>query len=231
MSTASKSESTFAILLRDPEKAVQACLSGVGRRELSRTALASFFIGTLTFGGVVGCFRGDLQLLFAAIKMPLLLLGAVITTVPAVWALGATEERAWPMRSAASLMLVAAGRAALVLAALAPLLWLALDLIGGYHLSSFLAACALGIAGLAALSVVLRGMRGMPMGTLALAGFVFGLSLLHSGWVLRPWLVRPGNPEIVFMRTERGVGALGSLVMSAARGAGDPRGYESEGAR
>ena len=231
MSHASNSESTFAILLRDPEKAVQACLSGIGRRELARTVLASFFVGTLTFGGVVGCFRGELQLLFAAIKMPLLLLGAVVVTVPAIWALGATEERAWPMRSAASLMLVAAGRAALVLAALAPLLWLAMDLIGGYHLSSSLAAGALGIAGLAALSIVLRGMRGMPFGTLALAGLVFGLSLLHSGWVLRPWLVRPGNPEIVFMRTERGVGALGSLMRSTTRGANDPRGYASEGAR
>ena len=48
---------------------------------------------------------------------------------------------------------------------------------------------------------------------------------------LQPWLVRPGNPEIVFMRTERGVGALGSLVMSGRRGADDPLGYESEGAR
>jgi hypothetical protein len=223
--------STFAILLRDPEKAVHACLSGEGRRELARTSMLSFLVGALLFGGVVGAFRGDLQLIFAAIKMPLLLLGAMVTTVPAVWALGATAERAWPLRAAASLMLVAAGRAALVLAALAPLLWLTMDLIGGYHLSAFLAAAALGVSGLASLSVLLRGMRGMPWGTLALAGCVFGLSLLHSGWVLRPWLVRPGNPEIVFVRTERGVGVLGSLAMSGQRGMHDPRGYESEGAR
>lgn len=224
-------ESTFATLLRDPERAVRACLSGEGRRALGQTALLSFFVGTLLFGGVVGSFRGELQLVFAAIKMPLLLLAAMVTTVPAVWALGATEERAWPMRAAASLMLVAAGRAALVLAALAPLLWLAMDLVGGYHLSAFLAASALGVSGLAALSILLRGMRGIPGGTIALAGCVFGLSLLHAGWVLRPWLVRPGNPAIVFMRSERGVGVFGSLSMSGARGMNDPRGYESEGAR
>ena len=221
--------SPFLILLRHPDLAARACFTGQGRAPLVRTALLSVLIGGAIFGGVVGSFRGDLQVVFAALKLPLVLIGALVVTAPALWALGATEARPWPLRSASSLVLVAAGRAALVLAALAPLLWLAMDLCAGYHLSAALAAATLSLAGISGLVVVARGLAGMAKGALVFSSLVFLVGLAQSGWVLRPWLVRPGNDDIVVVRTERGVGAFGSVTDSLRWGLSDPSGDTIEG--
>lgn len=225
----SHENSPLLVLLRDPDAAVRACFTGEGRRELGKSALLSLLVGGALFGGVVGSFRGDLQIGYAALKLPLVLLGALVVTAPALWALGATSERPWPLRTATSLVLVGAGRAALVLAALAPLLWLAIDLYAGYHLSAVLSAFTLGLAGLAGLGVIMRGLRGMARGTLVLSSLVFLLGLAHFGWTLRPWLVRPGSDDVVFVRTERGVGVFGSVSSSARHGFRDPSGDTLEG--
>jgi hypothetical protein len=219
----------FVVLLRHPDLAVAACFTGVGRRELTRTALLSLLIGGALFGGVIGSFRGDLQVLYAAFKLPLVFLGALVVTAPALWACGATDDRPWPLRTATSLVLVGAGRSALVLASLTPLLWLAIDLYAGYHLSAVLAAATLGLSGLAGLGVVMRGLAGMARGTLVLSSLVFFLGLAQFGWTLRPWLVRPGSDEIVLVRTERGVGVFGSVAQSARHGFDDPSGDSLEG--
>lgn len=222
--------SPFLVLLRDPEAAVSSCFTGEGRRELGKSALLSLLIGGAIFGGVLGSFRGDAQVLYAAIKLPLVLLGALVVTAPALWAVGATRERPWPLRTASALVLVGAGRAALVLAALAPLLWLAIDLYAGYHLSAWLSAVTFGLAGLAGLGVIMRGLSGMARGTLVLSSLVFLLGLAQFGWTLRPWLVRPGSEDIVLVRTERGVGWVGSVAASARHGYEDPSGDSIEGA-
>lgn len=219
----------FVVLLRDPDAAVRACFTGVGRKELTRTALLALLLGGALFGGVVGSFRGELQVLYAALKLPLLLLGALVVTAPALWAFGATDERPWPLRTATSLVLVGAGRAALVLASIAPLLWLAMDLYAGYHLSALLCATALGLGGLAGLGVVMRGLSGMARGTLVLSSLVFFLGLAQFGWTLRPWLVRPGSDDVVLVRTERGIGVFGSVLESARHGYDDPSGDSIEG--
>ncbi len=219
----------FAVLLRHPELAARACMTGEGRAELTRTALLCLLICGATYGGVIGSFRGDLQVVYAALKLPLVLLGALVVTAPALWAFGATHETPWPLRSATSLVLVAAGRAALVLAALTPLLWLAIDLYAGYHLSAMLSALTLAVGGLASLGVVARGMKGMKLGALVLASLVFMLGLGQFGWTLRPWLVRPGSDDVVFVRTERGVGVFGSITESTRNGLRDPSGDSIEG--
>lgn len=227
--TAEQGPSPFLVLLRHPDLAARACFTGAGRAALVRHAMIALVVGGAIFGGVVGTFRGDQQVLFAALKLPLVLIGALVVTAPALWALGATEDRPWPLRAASSLVLVAAGRAALVLAALAPLLWLAIDLYAGYHLSAVLAAATLALAGLAGLLVVARGLAGMARGALILSSLVFLVGLAQFGWVLRPWLVRPGNDDIVLVRTERGVGAFGSVAESVRFGLRDPSGDTIEG--
>lgn len=220
--------SSFDVLLREPAIAVRQCLEGSRVAPLARTALVALLCGGAIYGGVLGSYRGELQIAYAALKMPLLFVGALAVTAPALWALGAAAGKTWSLRSVSSLVLVAAGRAALVLLALAPLLWLAIDLGSGYHFSTFLCAATFGLAGLTALGTLVRGLGVSHVGTTLAAAVVFLAALAQTGWVLRPWLGRPSQP-VVFVRTEAGVGPLESVFESARLGIDDPTGLELEG--
>lgn len=221
--------SSFDVLLREPGLAVRRCLAGDGVAPLVRTALLSLLVGGAIYGGVIGSYRGELQVAYAALKMPIVLLGTLVVTAPALWALGAAAGRTWSFRAVSSLVVCAAGRAALVLLALAPLLWLAIDLGSGYHFSTFLCATTFAVAGLTGLGTLVRGLGVARLGTGLAAAVVFLAALAQSGWVLRPWLGRPSQP-VVLLRTEAGVGPLESVVTSARLGTGDPTGLELEGA-
>jgi hypothetical protein len=217
----------FQLLLRDPAEAARRAILG-DANVLARVALLTLVVGTAIYGAVLGTYRGELQVAFAAIKMPIVLLGALVVTAPAVWAIGAAGGRAWTLRAAGSLVLVAAGRASLVLVTLAPLLWLAIDCHAGYHFASLLSSCAFGLAGLVALGTLVRGVgRGGGMVGLV-AAVVFLSALAQTGWVLRPWLGRPSQP-VVFVRTEAGVGPIASFFASTRYGMEDPTGHSIEG--
>lgn len=220
--------SSFEVLLREPTLAVRRALSGENSAPIARAALLSLLVGSALYGGVLGSYRGELQVLYAALKMPLVLVGTLVVTAPALWALGAASGRTWTLRAVSSLVLVAAGRAALVLSALAPLLWLVIDLGAGYHFSTFLCAATFALAGLAALLSLVRGLGATHLGVALAAAVIFLVALAQTGWVLRPWLGRPSQP-VVFLRTEAGVGPLESVVESARLGVGDPTGVELEG--
>jgi hypothetical protein len=215
------------VLLRDPTLAAQRAITG-HHPSLVRTALLSLLVGSAIFGGVLGSYRGELQVAYAALKMPLVLLGALVVTAPALWALGAASGRAWTLRCVGALVVVAAGRAALVLVALAPLLWLAIDLGTGYHFSSFLAAGTFALAGLVALAALVRGLGRSGVLVGICAAVVFLSALAQTGWALRPWLGRPSQP-VVWVRTEAGVGPVESVLESTRHGIDDPSGQDFEG--
>ena len=115
-----------------------------------------------------------------------------------------------------ALTLAAAGRAALVLLAFAPLLWLAYDLGLGYHAAALAATGAYGLAGLAALGVVLRGLgRRAHAITTALAFVaVFVAAGGQTGWILRPYLLRPQTEGVPFLRSVEG-GFADAIVRSS----------------
>lgn len=219
--------SPFDALVRDPSLAARRALTGADT-PMVRGALLALVVGSALYGGVLGSYRGELQVLYAALKMPLVLVGALVVTAPAVWALGVASGRSWTLRSAGSLVLVAAGRAALVLVSVAPLLWVAIDLGAGYHFASFLAAIACGLAGIVALGTLFRGLGPSGVVTGLAAALVFLSALAQTSWALRPWLGRPSQP-VVFVRTEPGVGPLESVFESTRLGVGDPSGDSLEG--
>jgi hypothetical protein len=221
--------SSFEILLRDPALTARRALEGgAGASALARTALATLVFGAMLFGAVIGSYRGELQSLYAAIKMPMVLIGALVVTTPAVWALGASTGRAWTLRAVTSLVLAAAARAALVLVTVAPLLWVAIDLGAGYHFAALLATIAFSLGGLVALATLLRGIGADGLAVPACAVLVFVSGLAQTGWALRPWLGRPSQP-VSFVRTEAGVGPLESVARSFDLGIGDPTGRDVEG--
>lgn len=196
----------IGLLLRDPREVARRCLAEEGLRPLAAASLGALAVGAAVFGGVVGSFRGGSQIAFAASKMPLALVGALVLCVPAFHAVAAALGRAWPLRAVVALTLAAAGRAALVLLAFAPVLWLLFDLGLGYHAAALAAAGAYAVAGLAALGVILRGLGdGAHRLTTAV---VFAALFLAAGgqtsWVLRPYLVRPRTEEAPFVRGVEG---------------------------
>ncbi len=219
----------FELLLREPGLAARRALEGgPASTTLARTALATLALGAVLFGAVLGSYRGELQPLYAGLKMPIALVGALVVTTPAVWSLGAASGRAWSLRAVTTLLLVAASRAALVLVALAPLVWLVIDLGAGYHFSALVATSVYALASLAALATLLRGVGSAGIGVVLCAALVFASGLAQTSWALRPWLGRPAAPVAPF-RVEPGVGPLESIAQSFALGTTDPLGLEIEG--
>jgi hypothetical protein len=208
-------------LLRAPADIATSCREDRDTRAIVAVSLAAVLVGSTVFGGTIGSFRGGVQIPYAAVKLPLAMLATLALSAPAFHALAAGLGRAWPMRSVVALALAAAGRSALVLLAVSPVLWLLYDLGLGYHAASLAAALAYAVAGLAALGVVLRGLgegAGQKLTALAFAGVFFAVGG-QTSWILRPYLVRPRTDHIPFVRAREG-GFLDAIHKSTRSAAG-----------
>lgn len=213
--------SGLEILLRNPAETARRAIAGESMRPLVATSIAAIVAGGAAFGGVVGSFRGGAQIAYAGVKLPLALLAILVLCVPAFHAIGAALGRAWRYRAVIALSLAAAARGALVLLALAPVLWLAIDRGLGYHATALAATMAFAIGGAASLGVLLRGL-GSGTGQLTCALAIAMVFLAVSGqtsWILRPWLVRPRSEDVPFVRAREG-GFADALVTSSRSAAG-----------
>lgn len=180
-------------LLRAPDEIASACREDRDLRAITATSLAALIVGSLVFGGVIGSFRGSTQIVYAAIKVPLAMAVTLALCVPAFHAIAAGLGRPFPIRSIVALALAAAGRASLVLLALAPMLWLVFDRGIGYHAAALASAFAYALAGLAAVSVLVRGLgegSGRALTAIAFAAVFFAVGG-QASWILRPYLIRP----------------------------------------
>lgn len=228
------SAAALAELLRRPGEVARRCRDDEGLRELTGTSLAATVAGAAAFGAVLGGSRGELQALFSGVKLPLAVLGALVVCVPAFHALAAALGRPWTMRRMVALVVAAQGRAALVLLALAPILWLAIDFGAAYHATIVCAITAYGIAGLAALSVLLRGLaepgeRGGRDRWVIAGAFVvlFAAVSGQTAWSLRPYLGRPTHADVPFVRDVEG--SFADAVVTNARSAAGF--YDTRGGR
>lgn len=211
----------LAELLRDPSEIARRCREDDGVREIAVVSLIAITVGSLAFGGVLGSFRAETQILWSGIKLPLAMLGTLALCVPALHGVACALGRPRPMRATATLVLAATARAALVLLAASPVLWLAIDSGLGYHASALLAAIVYGLSGLAALGIVLRGLGAGP-GWLTTAVAFVAIFLAVGGqvaWNFRPFLGRPSQSSIPFVRAPEGSFA-DALVTSAQSAAG-----------
>ena len=159
------SAAILTALLRDPAEIAERCDRPEGLRELALTSVGCLAIGAAVFGGVLGSFRGGPQIAFSAIKLPAALFATLVVCVPAFHSLAVGFGGRRSFSSVAALTLAASARAALVLLACAPVLWLAVDRGLGYHAS--------------VLTAVL-----MP--TTIVTG-LFGMNLQGIPFASRPW--------------------------------------------
>jgi hypothetical protein len=222
------SDAIVTSLLRDPGEVAERCARGVGLRELTGKALICVIVGAALFGGVLGSFRGGPQIAYSALKLPLALLATLVVSVPAFFALTIGLGGRTRFRSIVALSLSAAARGALVLAACAPVLWLAVDRGLGYHAAVLLSTCMYLVAGLAALDILVRGLGGVlrSLITSALCGIVFFAVLGQTAWMLRPFLGRPAQQAVPFVRKREG-GFADALLQSSKSARGVYRVVES----
>lgn len=216
-----------AAVLRDPNALVDAHDNGVDLPRLAPPLLAITLIGGALFGLMVGSQRGELQLLYAAVKMPVLLLAPPLVALPALhslWRAAGVEVR-WGRLSLAALAAMA--RSAVLAAALGPVLWLLYSLRLDYHDAVLLMVASIGLAGLPGVAALVRALpKGGDLRFLAAAGSALALFLAfaQTGWLLRPFIARP-QAEVSFLRpVEEDV--FSSLSATRASSKGDYRGWE-----
>lgn len=206
-------------LLRSPAAIAKNCRTDQDLRAIALTSLAAIVAGGMAFGGVIGSFRGGIQIFYGALKVPLAMVMTLAVCAPAFHALAAVLGRPWPMRSVISLVLAAAARSSLVLLAFTPALWLGIDWGLDYHKSAMVASMAYSLAGLAALGVLVRGIgkgQGQWLTTAAFIGMFFAVGG-QTAWILRPYLLRPRTENIPFVRAREG--GFADALLTASRSA------------
>lgn len=214
-------------VLRSPESLIEG----------DRVPLATVVPGLLAlvaiagglFGIVVGSYRGGIQHLYAAIKLPVVLLLPLLVALPAILALYRAAGVALRYERLAFAAIVGVTRASLLAAAMGPALWLLYSVRLDYHRAVMSLVAALVVAGVVGLVTVARLLPGggrlrgcAHLASLVLAGLVFA----QGGWLLRPFLVRP-RAEITFVRPiEADVFSSVDAAWSSANG--DYRGWDAE---
>jgi hypothetical protein len=189
-------------LLRSPELLVEKLRDRSAQALLYRASLLVIVAGTMVFGAVLGSSHGLRQSCYSAVKLPAAFLLTLLLVSPALAAIASALRRPLDAAQSTLLVLSAAARASLVLLALAPVVWLALSRGMQYHRGIAVAVACYGLAGIAALKLVLRG-----LGSGWRARFIvlfFAVTLVPAGaqsaWMLRPFVGRPSQASVPFLR-------------------------------
>ena len=193
-------------LLRSPEAVAERIRRREDLRPLVVAALLALGLGAGTFGAVLATARGGVQLGYSALKLPLAVLVTLCLCVPAFAAIARGLGRNIDLGGMVGLSLSAAARASLVLLAFAPAVWFVLDRGIGYHYSVLLSAVCYGFAGISALRVMAAGLGrdGRGLGILLCCAAVLLPTGAQSAWMLRPFIGRPAQASVPFLRHKEG---------------------------
>jgi len=212
---------TLDQLLRD-RGALYARLSrGEDLASLARSLVVIAAVSAALFGAALGAYRGGVQIAYAAVKIPLVMLLTAAVCAPSWTAL----RRAFGAPSSLSRELVATlsalAMSGLVLVGLAPLVLAGVVLEVSYHSMALgLAGCAL-FSGIAGIAVLWSARSREPRSRTPLALFLSLLVLVGAqmSWTLRPYLVRPQTQDVPFVRAVEG-SVVGAAIetLNSARG-------------
>ncbi|MEO8698535.1 MAG: hypothetical protein ABI867_00795 [Kofleriaceae bacterium] len=211
---------TIDLLLRDRAVMLARIRNGnVG--PILRTMVATIAIAMGIVGAALGSYRGDQQILYAAIKLPLVLLGTAALSAPVLTTLGMALGRRARLASDLALVMTALAYGALLLCACTPLIMLGRALDLGYHQMILATVTMFAIAGGMALRMIVQAVshereRGWLAAVLGLCT-VFVLVGGQLSWALRPYLVRPRAQDIPFIREVEG--SLFDSIVTATRSA------------
>ena len=204
-------------LLRNPRTFAADVIERGEAQTVARHLVQIIVTGCALFGVSVGLYRGGLQVAYAAIKFPLVMLLTAGITTPAVLATRWIVARRFDPPRDVLIVLSALALISVVAAAETPVLLLAILYGVGYHPLALVMAGLLATAAAAGLWLFVKSLdgagRGLVTAVLVVAFCVIGS---RSAWVMRPWLVRPKSPEPEFIRAVEGdlIDALGTSMDS-----------------
>jgi hypothetical protein len=209
------------LVLRDRPAMLARLRGGADLAAILRTMIATIAVAMAIVGAALGSYRGGVQVAYAAIKLPIVLLGTAALSAPALSAIGAALGRPSRLATDLALVMTALAFGALLLAACTPLILLARALDLGYHQTILATVALFALAGGAALHLICRGvaLEAAAGWRTAVAGMCVVFSLVGGqlAWALRPYLVRPRAPEPMFVREVEG--SLLDAITGAARSA------------
>lgn len=210
-------------LLRDRAGLLARIEAGVDLVGVARAMIVTIIACAAVFGAALGLNRGGAQIAFAAIKLPLVILLTAGLCAPAVTALRHVVEGHSSIRRDLALVLSSLALGSLVIAALAPVVMLAVSWGAGYHALILLAVGCCAVGGAVGLSLFVSGTKGIAAGSrvliMATALVLVGLVGSQMTWTLRPYLVRPRTEHVPFLRQVEG-GFLDSVSTSSWSAAG-----------
>ena len=212
---------TIDLLLRDRAGMLARIRAGAELPAILRTMIATIAVAMAIVGAALGSYRGGVQIAYAAIKLPVVLLGTAALSAPALTAIGAALGRRSRLAADLTLVMAALAFGALLLAACTPLVLLGRALDLDYHRMILATVAMFALAGGAALHLICKGvaLEAAPGWRTAVAGMCVVFSLVGGqlAWALRPYLVRPREPDVVFLRDVEG--SLFDAVSGALRSA------------
>jgi len=195
-------------LLRDRHGLLDRIAAADDLTELARTMIVTIAVCAAVFGASLGIYRGGLQILFAAVKMPLVILLTAAICTPALSALRRVATGAASLRKDLALVLSSLALGSLVLAALAPVVTLAASWSFSYHSLVLLAVGCCVIAGTVGLALFFTGTRAMTWGSrVVVAGtalLVVATVGIQMTWTFRPYVLRPRTENVPFIRAVEG---------------------------
>lgn len=192
-------------------------------RDLERTGVQLLLLtvsGAMIWGIVVASARGGLQLLYAPLKAPLVLLLPLAVCLPMMRALLDVEGSRSDDRATAAAGLTGMAVTGLLAAGLAPVLWLWLSLDVSYSQAVLGMVASLTFAGMPGFYVITSMLSGGRPKLVALVTsmVLLGLVVGQTGWMLRPFIVMPGA-DISFVRPVDGdvLSSMGPLMFPSMR--------------
>lgn len=210
-------------LLRNHRGIIERIASDDRLSELARGLVVIIMLCAAIFGAAMGFYRGGIQMLFAAVKLPLAILLTAALSVPAYMAMNAAANREAHPRQDACLVLLALAGASLLISATAPIIVLAAFWGYAYHSMILLVVACCAVGGLYGLTIFVRGVarRAGPARILIGCGLAMLFATVGSqmSWTLRPFLVRPRTVQVPFIR-----GIEGSFMESVGRSTDSARG-------
>ena len=196
------------LLLRDRDAFHQHLDQATELTSIARALLLTVIAGCAVFGAAMGAYRGGLQLLFGATKLPLVVLLTAGFCAPALTGLIRAVNAETRFVKDLLLVLSALALGSMVLAALAPVVILA-ELAGfSYHkMIVLIVGCCLigGGCGLALFVNGLRRRKTFGLGIVVpLSLAVFAMVGSQMAWTMRPFVLRPRTEEVPFIRSIEG---------------------------
>ena len=112
------------LLLRDREAMLARIRKGTELAAIMRTMIATIAVTMAIVGAALGSYRGGVQIAYAAIKLPVVLLGTAALSAPALSAIGAALGRRSRLAADLALVMAALAFGSLLLVACTPLVML-----------------------------------------------------------------------------------------------------------